>query len=94
MDKIFFVYVFIISIVTVILTVYDKIAAKKRSFRISEATLMLCGAFGGAVAELITMLIIRHKTRHIKFMLGLPLIILAQVILIISLKVFCGEFYA
>lgn len=94
MDKIFFVYVFIVSIVTVVLTVYDKIAAKKRQFRISEATLMLCGVFGGAAAELLTMLIIRHKTRHIKFMLGLPLIILVQVSLLVALKYILGVIYA
>lgn len=82
MDKVFYIYIAIISIVTVVLTVYDKIAAKKRNFRISEATLILCGVFGGAVAELLTMLIIRHKTRHIKFMLGLPAIILAQAVLL------------
>ena len=94
MEKFFYVYVLLISLVTVILTVYDKIAAKKRAFRISEATLILCGVFGGAVAELITMLIIRHKTRHIKFMLGLPGIILAQVVLIIIIKYVLGMFYA
>ena len=90
MEKLFYVYLFIISIVTVILTVYDKIAAKKRAFRISEATLILCGVFGGAVAELITMLIIRHKTRHIKFMLGLPAIILVQITAFILVKVLLG----
>ena len=94
MDKIFFVYIFIISAVTVVLTAYDKVAAKKRAFRISEATLILCGVFGGAAAELITMLIIRHKTRHIKFMLGLPAIITAQVALIILLKFLFGTLYA
>ena len=94
MEKFFYVYVLLISLVTVILTVYDKIAAKKRAFRISEATLILCGVFGGAAAELITMLIIRHKTRHIKFMLGLPGIILAQVVLIIIIKYVLGMFYA
>lgn len=94
MEKIFLVYFFIISIVTVILTVYDKIAAKKRNFRISEVTLMLCGFFGGAVAEFITMLIIRHKTRHIKFMLGLPLIILSQIGLLIALIFIYGVFNA
>ena len=82
MDKIFYAYILVISLVTIVLTIYDKVAAKKRRFRISEATLMLCGVFGGAVAELITMLLIHHKTRHIKFMLGLPLIILAQAILL------------
>lgn len=93
MEKILLVYLFIISIVTVILTVYDKIAARKRKYRISEATLILCGIFGGAVAELVTMLLIRHKTRHIKFMLGLPLIITAQVVLVIAFYI-VGVFHA
>lgn len=93
MEKILFVYLFIICIVTVILTVYDKVAARKRKYRISEATLILCGIFGGAVAELVTMLLIRHKTRHIKFMLGLPLIITAQVVLVIVFYI-VGVFHA
>lgn len=93
MEKILLVYLFIISMITVILTIYDKIAAKKRKFRISEATLILCGIFGGAVAELITMLLIRHKTRHIKFMLGLPLIITVQVVITVILLIF-GVFHA
>ncbi len=94
MEKIFYVYIIIVSIVTVILTVYDKVAAKKRAFRISEATLILCGLFGGAVAELVTMLVIRHKTRHIKFMLGLPTIILVQAAAVIAFKFISGALYA
>lgn len=90
MEKLLFVYFILISIITVILTVYDKIAAKKRAFRISEATLILCGLFGGAVAELVTMLIIRHKTRHIKFMLGLPVLILVQVSAFVTAIVLFG----
>lgn len=93
MEKIFIVYFFIISLITVILTIYDKNAARKRKFRISEATLILCGVFGGAIAELVTMLLIRHKTRHIKFMLGLPLIILAQG-LVIAGVICLGVHYA
>ena len=94
MEKIFLVYIILISIVSVVLTVADKISAKKRGFRISEATLVLCGVFGGAVAELFTMVIIRHKTRHIKFMLGLPLIILAQLILVLAVLYFMGVYNA
>ena len=82
MEKLFFVYIFSISLITVVLTIYDKSAAKRGAFRISEATLMLCALFGGAVAEFITMLLIRHKTRHIKFMLGLPLIITLHIIIL------------
>lgn len=94
MEKLLFVYIFIISVITVILTVYDKRAAKNGRFRISEATLILCGVFGGALAELVTMLIIRHKTRHIKFMLGLPSIIIAQLIIFVVFKILTGMFYA
>jgi len=94
MEKLLFVYIFIISVLTVILTVYDKRAAKNGRFRISEATLILCGVFGGALAELVTMLIIRHKTRHIKFMLGLPSIIIAQLIIFVVFKILTGMFYA
>ena len=41
---------------------------------------MLMGALGGAGAMLITMLMIRHKTKHIKFMLGLPIILVFQAV--------------
>lgn len=94
MEKILLVYLILINIVSVVLTVADKISAKKRGFRISEATLILCGAFGGAISELVTMLIIRHKTRHVKFMLGLPLIILAQIVAIVAFFWLRGGFNA
>lgn len=56
------------------LAVYDKIAAKKLPRRrIPERTLLLVGLFGGAEAMLAAMLLIRHKTRHKNFMIGLPL---------------------
>ena len=70
----------LISLISVILTVYDKIAAKKRPRnRIPEKTLLLCGALGGALPMYLTMLLIRHKTRHKKFMIGLPVIIVLQI---------------
>jgi uncharacterized membrane protein YsdA (DUF1294 family) len=71
-------YLIAVSAAACVLTVYDKAAAKLRIRRIPEATLMLTGAAGGAAAMLAVMLLIRHKTRHAKFMVGLPLIIAAQ----------------
>ncbi|MBQ8260280.1 MAG: DUF1294 domain-containing protein [Clostridia bacterium] len=79
-------YVLIISVVAVCVTVYDKWAAKKRpKERTRESTLLLLSALGGSVAMLLTMLAIRHKTKHIKFMLGIPLIIILQIALIAAL---------
>ena len=77
------IYVAIISVISVIVCVYDKIAAKvAQRHRTREATLMLLSALGGSVAMYITMLIIRHKTKHVKFMLGIPAIIVVQAAII------------
>ena len=66
------------SVVAVILTVYDKLCAKRHKRRIPENTLILVGLLGGAALEYITMKIIHHKTLHKKFMVGLPMIFLLQ----------------
>lgn len=72
-------YLAAISLISVIVCIYDKIAAKHNpKHRTREATLLLLSALGGSVAMFATMQIIRHKTKHIKFMLGIPVIILLQ----------------
>ena len=79
--KIALAYFAVISVVTVIVTVYDKIAAKKRpKHRIRENTLLLLAILGGGPAEYVTMRIIRHKTKHKKFMVGLPVIIVLEIL--------------
>lgn len=75
------VWLVFISTAAVIITIWDKTAARQKKRRISENTLMLVGLFGGAAAMLITMKKIRHKTRHKKFMIGLPLEILLQLLI-------------
>lgn len=67
------IYLAGISIVSVVMTVADKASAKKGGWRVPEATLMTLGFFGGAVAMYVTMKTVRHKTKHKKFMIGLPL---------------------
>ena len=87
--KIFLVYILVISIISVIACVFDKWAARHKKRRIRERTLMIYSIFGGAAAMYITMCIIRHKTKHTKFMLGLPAIILLQTAILL---VFCRKF--
>ncbi|NMP38374.1 MAG: DUF1294 domain-containing protein [Clostridiales bacterium] len=71
--KIAAIYVLSVSVICVLMTVYDKLASKSlKRHRVPERVLMLSGAAGGAAAMYITMLLIRHKTRHRKFMTGLP----------------------
>ena len=74
-------YLALISLVSTAVTIVDKHrAAHSRGRRVPENTLILLAAAGGAGAMLITMLMIRHKTRHSKFMLGLPIILLFQAV--------------
>ena len=80
MLKYLFYYLAAVSFLAVILTLYDKRAARKGRWRISENALLCVAAFGGSAAMLLSMLLIRHKTKHVKFMAGLPLILVLQVL--------------
>ena len=63
----------------------DKIKAKKHARRVSEKTLWLLSLLGGSAGMYLTMHIIRHKTLHKSFMIGIPLIIIFQIILLLLL---------
>ncbi len=75
------VWLTVISVITAAVTAADKIKAKKGRRRISEKTLFTLALLGGSAAEYFTMRLIRHKTLHKRFMLGLPLIIILQLVL-------------
>ncbi|MBQ4568740.1 MAG: DUF1294 domain-containing protein [Ruminococcus sp.] len=79
--KLILIYLLIVSFIALVVTIYDKIAAQRNKRRISERFLMLVSFIGGSVSMYITMKVIRHKTLHKKFMIGIPIIIVLQVIL-------------
>lgn len=81
MDILFYFLIFylaVINLIAIIITIYDKHCAKLNKWRVKERTLLLVSALGGSVSMFVTMQIVRHKTRHLKFMLGIPLIIICQ----------------
>ena len=78
------IYWLVISTAAVYLTVKDKAAAKAGKWRVPEATLMLVGLFGGAEAMYAAMKKIRHKTKHKKFMIGLPAEIILHILIIVA----------
>lgn len=83
------IYFALISLIAVILTAYDKSAAKRRpGRRIPEKTLITVGALGGAAAMYCEMKCIRYKTLHRKFMIGLPCIMLLQAAAVIAAHIF------
>ncbi|MBQ9086920.1 MAG: DUF1294 domain-containing protein [Clostridia bacterium] len=78
------VYLAAISLLSLIVCCYDKFAAKHlQKHRTRERTLLLLSALGGSVAMLLTMLVIRHKTKHLKFMLGIPVIMAIQLLILV-----------
>lgn len=82
-------FVAIMSLVSIAVCIYDKIAAKKfTKHRTRESSLLILSALGGSVAMLLTMLLIRHKTKHAKFMVGIPFIIILQAALLVYLHVY------
>lgn len=84
-------YAAAVSLVAAVLTVYDKIAAKKLPRRrVRERTLLLAAFFGGAPAEYLIMLLIRHKTRHKKFMITLPILSVIEIAAVAALMIYGG----
>ena len=77
------VYLLIINAAGFILMLVDKVKAKKNLWRIPEATLFLVAAIGGSVGSILGMYTFRHKTKHIKFIVGMPLILAAQIVITI-----------
>ena len=85
--KLLFLYLLIINAIGFLLMLVDKFKARKNLWRIPEATLMGTAALGGSVGVLAGMYTVRHKTKHLKFTLGVPLIIAAQ--MMFALWLFC-----
>ena len=87
--KVLLIYLLIISVVSIIICVYDKKISKKNNvkLRVPEKRLLFFSAIGGSIAMFVTMLIIRHKTKHVKFMVGIPLIISLQVAAVVAILI-------
>ena len=73
-------YLLIINALGFLLMLVDKWKAKKNRWRVRESTLLLIAALGGSVGSLLGMYLFRHKTLHLKFTLGIPLILAGQCI--------------
>ena len=78
--KLFLIYLLTINAAGFALMLIDKWKAKKNRWRIPEATLMTVAALGGSIGSLLGMYTVRHKTQHLKFTLGIPLILAAQIV--------------
>ena len=79
--KLFLWYLLLINAAAFFLMLADKHKAKKHRWRIPERTLIGSALLGGSIGALAGMYLFRHKTRHLKFTLGIPAILAGQLIL-------------
>ena len=75
-------YVGAASLAGFIMMGLDKKKAAAHKWRIPEKTLFLTAAIGGSIGVLLGMFFFRHKTRHLSFRLGIPLILAVQCLFI------------
>lgn len=79
------VYVIFVNLLGFYAMYSDKMRAKKRAFRIPEATLFSIAIIGGSIGSIAGMYTFRHKTRHWTFVYGMPLILILQLAGILAL---------
>ncbi|MCR5716134.1 MAG: DUF1294 domain-containing protein [Lachnospiraceae bacterium] len=63
----------------------DKWKARKRVWRIPEATLFTIALVGGSIGSILGMQLFRHKTKHMSFVIGMPVILVLQIALVLFL---------
>ncbi|MBQ9166870.1 MAG: DUF1294 domain-containing protein [Oscillospiraceae bacterium] len=83
--KFILIYLLLINAAGFLLMLIDKQKARKNKWRIPEATLMTVAALGGSIGSLIGVYSVRHKTKHLKFTAGIPIILVIQIMLAIFL---------
>jgi len=76
-----------INLITFIVYGIDKRKAKKRLWRIPEATLIGLALMGGSVGAFLGMKFFHHKTKHIKFYVGVPAIFITEIVIAIILQI-------
>ena len=83
------IYLIIINLTGFLAMAIDKRRAKKGEWRIKEGTLFIITLLGGGIGTISGMYVFRHKTKKLKFTVGLPTILLVEVVLIIFLLIRC-----
>jgi uncharacterized membrane protein YsdA (DUF1294 family) len=73
------IYLGIVNTIALLMMGIDKRRAVRGGRRVPEKRLFLAALIGGAAGILVGMLWFRHKTRHVSFRLGIPLLLMAQV---------------
>ena len=72
-------YIIIINIISFFIMLYDKKQAIYHNFRISEKTIFIVSLLLGGIGTYVGMYVFRHKTKHLKFTIGIPIVIILNI---------------
>ena len=74
------IYLLVVNVLAFLMYGLDKLRAKKDKWRIPEKTLIMVAVIGGSVGAFLGMQTFRHKTKHLKFTIGVPVIFVLQIV--------------
>lgn len=75
------IYLLVVNTIAFILFGWDKRCARRQLYRVPEKILLLIAAAGGTVGSLVGMYFWHHKTKHRQFTIGIPALMLVQILL-------------
>lgn len=93
LTNILIIYFIIINAAAFIIFGIDKRRAVKNRWRISESTLFLLALIGGSIGALAGMYAFHHKTKHIRFVIGIPLILILQIAAVFLIMKYILKFF-
>ena len=79
------IYLLTINVITFLAMLIDKKKAEKGRWRIKESTLLTLALIGGSIGEVLGMYVFRHKTKKTRFFIGVPVMLVLQIILLIMI---------
>ena len=80
--RLLLIYITLVNVAAFVVYGIDKWQSQRGGWRISEATLLWIVTAGGGIGALAAMWIMRHKTKHAKFTIGVPAIMITEFVLI------------
>ena len=78
-------YLIVVNISAIAVYGWDKLSAKQGWQRVPEKILLVLALLGGSVGAMAAMTFFRHKTRHLKFIYGVPMIFVLQIAALVYL---------
>lgn len=79
--KFLYLYLILINVISFIIMGLDKYRARNHRWRIPERALFLLALAGGSLGSIVGMWLFRHKTRHWYFVIGMPAILILQILI-------------